>query len=133
MVRVYRVFGREGSSVFLVGEVCLGYSRARYRRPDPGFDPSHPRFSIGIVWIGGMVESTTPSTYWWSLQGLGSHLVLSIVINSFSSHSSALQDELSISAVQASTILHIRILVNRLDYQTIMVRHSHGLAQNLLS
>src|SRR5258705_10310796 len=57
MVRVYRVFGREGSSVFLVGEVCLGYSRARYRRPGPGFDPAHPRFSIGIVWIGGTVES----------------------------------------------------------------------------
>src|SRR5258708_2349027 len=42
----------------LVGEVCLGYSRARYRRPSPGFDPAHPRFSIGIVWIGGTVEST---------------------------------------------------------------------------
>src|SRR5258707_363033 len=59
----------------LVGEVCLGYSRARYRRPGPGFDPAHPWFSIGIVWIGGTVVSTTPSTYWWSLQGLGSHLV----------------------------------------------------------
>src|SRR5258707_10020561 len=46
----------------LVGEVCLGYSRARYRRPGPGFDPAHPQFSIGIVWIGGTVESTTPST-----------------------------------------------------------------------
>src|SRR5258708_25526916 len=42
----------------LVGEVCLGYSRARYRRPGPGFDPAHPRFSIRIVWIGGTVEST---------------------------------------------------------------------------
>jgi len=42
----------------LVGEVCLGYSRARYRRPSPGFDPSHPQFSIRIVWIGGTVEST---------------------------------------------------------------------------
>src|SRR5260221_3515175 len=41
----------------LVGEVCLGYSRARYRRPSPGFDPAHPWFSIRIVWIGGMVES----------------------------------------------------------------------------
>src|SRR5258708_37094598 len=41
----------------LVGEVCLGYSRARYRRPGPGFDPAHPRFSIGIAWIGGTVES----------------------------------------------------------------------------
>src|SRR5258708_1110122 len=57
MVRVYRVFGREGSQFVLVGEVCLGYSRARYRRPGPSFDPAHPWFSIGIVWIGGTVES----------------------------------------------------------------------------
>src|SRR5260221_5153337 len=41
----------------LVGEVCLGYSRARYRRPGPGFDPAHPWFSIRIAWIGGTVES----------------------------------------------------------------------------
>src|SRR5258708_35825958 len=26
--------------------------------PGPGFDPAHPQFSIGIVWIGGTVEST---------------------------------------------------------------------------
>src|SRR5260221_11070794 len=58
MVRVYQVFGERVYLFVLVGEVCLGYSRARYRRPSPGFDPAHPRFSIGIVWIGGMVEST---------------------------------------------------------------------------
>src|SRR5258708_2021384 len=58
MVRVYQVFGERVYLFVLVGEVCLGYSRARYRRPSPGFDPAHPRFSIGIVWIGGTVEST---------------------------------------------------------------------------
>src|SRR5260221_14454425 len=58
MVRVYQVFGERVHLFVLVGEVCLGYSRARYRRPSPGFDPAHPRFSIGIVWIGGTVEST---------------------------------------------------------------------------
>src|SRR5260221_11863133 len=57
MVRVYQVFGERVYLFVLVGEVCLGYSRARYRRPSPGFDPAHPQFSIGIAWIGGTVES----------------------------------------------------------------------------
>src|SRR5260221_8916619 len=58
MVRVYQVFGERVHLFVLVGEVCLGYSRARYRRPGPGFDPAHPWFSIRIVWIGGTVAST---------------------------------------------------------------------------